>query len=196
VAVLRTYADEQYRADHGLLVIRDKRLADPDPATPELLTENAVEAQPGGTIAVAGAGWLWARTSSADDHHHVLLEAHDGVPPDDRSGWDDVTETPYLSDGGTVELGWLLGEGGEGSLPLGPPGLYRARASCRRERDDEGDTWRLQFWPVHAVPEPPRWLARGEPAAGDQGSGWEEVLDYDVSTLRGAEAPAQHRRRC
>ena len=42
------------------------------------------------------------------------------------------------------------------------------------------------------VPEPPRWLARGEPAAGDQGSGWEEVLDYDVCTvLWGAQLAAE-----
>jgi len=42
--------------------------------------------------------------------------------------------------------------------------------------------WRLQFWPAHGIPEPARWLARVEPAAGEQGSGWEDVLDYDVCT--------------
>lgn len=194
MALLRTYTDNEYWADHGILVIRDEVRGDPDPAPAELLTESAVDAQPCGTIAVAGSGWLWARTSSADDEHHVRLEAHDSAPPDDRSGWDDMVETPYHSGSGTVQLGWLTGEGGEGSLPLGPPGLYRVRASCRRERADEGDTWRLQFWLVQGILEPPRWLARGDPAAGSQSSGWEEVLDYDVRTvLWGAQfAAAEH----
>lgn len=190
---MRTYADEEYWADHGILVIRDEWHSEPDRAPAELLTEGAVGAQPGGTIAVAGSGWLWA-SSSGDDDHHVRLEAHDSVPPDDRSGWDEVAETPYHSGSGTVQLGWLTAEGDAGSLLLGPPGLYRVRASCRRGRADEGATWRLQFWPVPGIAEPPRWLARGDAAAGDQGSGWEEVLDYDTRTvLWGAQfAAAEH----
>jgi hypothetical protein len=201
VVLLRSYADDGYWADHGTLVVRDAILAvcdglraDPGLVPAQMLAENAVGAQPGGTIAMAGAGWLYARTSSIDADHHVLLEAHDQAPPDDRSGWDEVTESPYRCDSGTVELGWMLADGGEGSLLLGRPGLYRVRASCRRERDGEGDTWRLQFWPARGIPEPPRWLARIVAAAGEQGSGWEDVFCYDVCTvLWGAQfAAADH----
>lgn len=180
---LRLYADERYWADSGILVIRDEVIGDPDPALGELFAEGAIGSQPGGTIATAGSGWLWARTSGADGDHHVRLESHDGVPPDDRSGWDDVVETPYHSGSGAAQLGWLTAEGGEGSLLLGPPGLYRVRASCCRGSADEGDTWRLQFWPVTGISEPPRWLARSNPAAQDESSDWEQVLDYDIRTV-------------
>ena len=140
VILLRSLADEDYWADHGLPVIRDEATDDPGPELEELLEENATDAQPGGTIATAGFGWLWAKTSGADDEHHVRLDVHGNVPPDDQSSWPDVVETPYRSDGGIVRLGWMTADGGEDPLLLGPPGLYRVRASCRRERDDERDS--------------------------------------------------------
>src|SRR4029077_538072 len=90
VTLQRSFADEDYWADHGLLVIRDEVSDDPDPELEALLTENATDAQPGGTIATAGFGWLWAKTGGADGEHHVRLDVHDGVPPDDQSSWPDV----------------------------------------------------------------------------------------------------------
>jgi hypothetical protein len=134
VILLRSLADEDYWADHGLPVIRDEATDDPGPELEELLEENATDAQPGGTIATAGFGWLWAKTSGADDEHHVRLDVHDNVPPDDQSSWPDVVETPYRSDGGIVRLGWMTADGGEDPLLLGPPGCtafaLRADASA------------------------------------------------------------------
>jgi Family of unknown function (DUF6042) len=188
MALLREHTADEYWADHGILVVRSQGEGDENAG---ILGEGATGTQPGGTIAHAGAGWLWARTSSGDREHVVMLEAHDGPPPDDPAGWDDLMETPFLSDSTTVALGLLTGgDYDEHTLLLGRPGYYRVRVSCLRQPDEagdtgdteepEGDTWRLQFWPAPGDPEPPRWLARGEPAVSEFSYEWDEVLDPEI----------------
>lgn len=200
MALLRTYETDEYWAEYGVLVVRDQG-GDADYESTGLLAEHATESQPGGTIATAGAGWLWARASSLDGDHEVRLEAHDSPPPDDPDAladWDDVVETPYLSLSGTVGLSWLTGgDSDEHTLQLGPEGHYRVRVCCRRQPpppdprdtsgDDvpEGDTWRLQFWPTPGGPQPPRWLARAPVVIDDSPSwaDWTGTLDPHVSSV-------------
>jgi Family of unknown function (DUF6042) len=202
MALLREHTAAEYWADHGILVIRD-RDGELDFETAGLLWEGATDAQPGGTIAHAGAGWLWASTSSADAEHEVRLELHDGPPPDDRAEWDDVMETPYLSLGGTVGLSVMTGgDWDEDTLLVGPPGRYRVRVSCRRQPDTEnrgdeehwpGDTWRLQFWAAPGDDEPPRWLARSTPAVPDELPLFDQMA-FDpevVNVLDGAQIAAR-----
>jgi hypothetical protein len=195
MALIREHTAEDQWADHGVLVIRDR---DGDPGDEGeyedlgLFGENAIDTQPGGTIAHAGAGWLWA--SSSDGEHEVRLEAHDSPPPYNRADsddWDDVLETPYRSLSGTVGLALLTGgDWDEHSLVAGSAGLYRVRVCCRRGAADCGaedggydQTWRLQFWPAQGDAEPPRWLARGRPPIGDGSAVWSLVLDSVVNDV-------------
>ncbi len=64
----------------------------------------------------------------------------------------------------------------------GSPGWYRVRVS-RRPAEDDGDVWRLQFWPEAGTPEPPRWLARSRAATRRSRSGWDDVLGYEAVEL-------------
>jgi hypothetical protein len=219
--------DDEYRADHGILVACDSRGDDPsegDPdegggpgpgpgIDPELLEVFALQAQPGGTVAHAGAGWLWGRVNDMDAYHVVRLEAHDGPPADDRGDWDEVLETPYWSGTGTVQLAFLTGgwDPDAAALSIGGPGRFRVRVSCVRDPSlpgtdeyrsvprrtppgfpgpgtvttdgadagfDEGDIWRLQFWPAPGDLEPPRWLVRTESLTGDAGDGTGDDDDF------------------
>ncbi len=185
MVLLREHTATEYWADHSVLVLRDQGGGDYE--VEELLGESATGAQPGGTIATAGAGWLWANASGQDADHEVRLEAHDSEPPDDAADWDDVMETPYLSPGGSVAPAALLGgDYEEHTLTLGPPGRYRVRVSCRRQAGrpptDEtppGDTWRLQFWPAAGDREPPCWLARSVPAVTEWEPEWASDFALD-----------------
>jgi hypothetical protein len=179
--LLNSLQDDEYEADYGVLVVydlwgddADSREPDLGPGLdPELLELTEARVQPGGTVAHAGAGWLWARASGQDTYHVARLEAHDGPPADDHGDWDEVLETPYWSRTGAVQLGLLTGgpvpDGP--ALPIGRPGRYRVRVSGVRDHSspgsDEGDVWRLQFWPAPDDHEPPRWLARTEPLTVD-----------------------------
>jgi hypothetical protein len=202
MALLSACETDEYWTEYGVLVIRD-RGGDPDEESMGLLAEHATESQPGGTIAIAGAGWLWGRATDMDGENEVRLEAHDSAPPDAAgavAGWDDVVETPYLSFSGTVGLSILTGgDNDDDTLQLGPAGQYRVRV-CRRTRppapdprdaagDDAadfvaGDTWLLQFWPATGSPQPPRWLVRA-PVVIDESPGWDygSTLDPHVSSV-------------
>ena len=140
--------DDEYWADHGILVAYDgpgdeTGEGDPDRDNPdlgpgidpELLELSALQVQPGGTVAHAGLGWLWGRVNDMDAYHIVRLEAHDGPPADDRGDWDEVLETPYWSGTGRVELAILTGgwDPDAAALPIGSPGRYRVRVSCVRD---------------------------------------------------------------
>jgi hypothetical protein len=205
--LLNSLQEDEYWADHGILVANDGRGGDDQTGEgypglapgidPELLEVTALQVQPGGTVAHAGAGWLWGRASSAGLYNVVRLESHEGQPVDDRSDWDEVMETPYLSGAGTVQLALLTGgwDPDAAELSIGRPGRYRVRVSCVRDPNqpwtdeyrsvprrtppgfpgpgtaapdgedgvfDEGDVWRLQFWPAPDDLEPPRWLLRTE----------------------------------
>jgi hypothetical protein len=183
---MRIIAVEDHWPEYGTIVVRDTHGVDPAsrsvPGLP-LLAEDAVDAQPGGTIAKAGDGWLQA--SARDTRHHVRLEAHNGPPPLDDA-WHDVVETPYHANTGAVMLTTVLhGDPYEDHpLKLGVPGMYRVRVSCRRTPPDvpgfeasEGDSWRMQFWSTPGRPRPPRWLARSRPAVPPPAcTGWRDVL--------------------
>ncbi|GAA4976265.1 hypothetical protein GCM10023334_102580 [Nonomuraea thailandensis] len=182
---VRIIAVEDHWPEYGTIVVRDTHGVDPAsrsrPGLP-LLDEQAVDAQPGGTIAKAGDGWLQA--SARDARHHVRLEAHHGPPPLDDV-WHDVVETPYYANTGSVMLTTVLyGENyADRPLRLGAPGMYRVRVSCRRTPPEipgfeasEGDLWRMQFWAAPEPPQPPRWLARSRPAVQSGRTGWEAVL--------------------
>jgi hypothetical protein len=199
MALLREYSTDEYWAEYAVLVIRDLGGDSDDYEGAGLLAEQATGTQPGGTIAMAGAGWLWARATSMDGDNEVRLEAHDSVPADDPGGladWDDVVETPYLSFSGTVALSLLTaGVDYQHALQLGPKGHYRVRVCCRRQPDTQdagseqdtaqsraGDIWRLQFWPAPGGPEPPRWLARA-PVVIDESPAWDGTLDPHLSSV-------------
>jgi hypothetical protein len=208
--LLRSLADDEYWSEYGVMVVLDdpgddndaEEVLDPGLGLDSgLLTVFATDSQPGGTVAQAGAGWLWGRVGWMDSYHVVRLEAHDAPPADDRGDWEEVVETPYWSHSGTVVFSTLTGgyDAEADVLELGPPGLYRVRVSCARDfsqsradeyrplrktppgfarpvstergavqagQDDddgtfeEGDIWRLQFWPSPEDAGPPRWLAR------------------------------------
>src|SRR6266511_1243407 len=183
MALLRTFENDEYLPEFGTVVLRDT--FDPDaraalPPVGEMLGELATDALPGGSIARAGAGWLQA--SAGDGYHVVRLEAHDRAPADDRGAWEDVVETPYRSSIGSVGLAHMTSGPWNADLDLGGPGVYRVRVA-RRPAAEDGDVWRLQFWPTPAAVEPPRWLARHRPATRGGRSGWDEVLGYEATEL-------------
>ncbi|HEX5293398.1 MAG TPA: hypothetical protein VFX25_31375 [Streptosporangiaceae bacterium] len=189
--LLSSLADDGYLALDGVLVVTDGPGVDAGGAgaseagasgpglDADLLAEAALVMQPGGTVAQAGAGWLWGRAGQADSYHVVRLEAHDAAPHDDLGDWAEVLETPYWSFSGTAGLSMLAGAWDDEAeaVVLGGPGPYRVRVSCVRdfggdsgdsggdaeaESTEAGDSWRLQFWPAPGEIEPPRWLARRE----------------------------------
>src|SRR6266511_3751229 len=183
MALLRTFENDEYLPEFGTVVLRDT--FDPDaraalPPVGEMLGELATDALPGGSIARAGAGWLQA--SAGDGYHVVRLEAHDRAPADDRGAWEDVVETPYRSSIGSVGLAHMTSGPWNADIDLGGPGVYRVRVA-RRPAAEDGDVWRLQFWPTPAAVEPPRWLARHRPATRGGRSGWDEVLGYEATEL-------------
>lgn len=194
MTLLRAQADDEYWAEYTTLVVRDcGPAADREPpVSTEFLAEDAVDAQPGGTIVRAGAGWLQASVTDQEPYHWVRLEVHDGSPPDDHADWDDVAETPYLSGTGSVTLALLTGSEDGSPFSLGPPGRYRVRASCRRGDNEQGDTWRLQFWLCPAPVQPPRWLVRSRPATEPAEFGWSALLGHDLALiLDGAQRAAE-----
>jgi hypothetical protein len=140
--------DDEYRADHGILVVCDSQgddadedcpdQGDPSPGPgidPEPLGLFALQVQPGGTVAHAGLGWLRGRVNDMDAYHIVRLETHDRPPADDRGDWDEVLETPYWSGTGAVQIATLTGgwDPDAAALPIGRPGRYRVRVSCVRD---------------------------------------------------------------
>ena len=142
--LLRSLADDEYWSEYGVMVVVDGPGGDDDAEEPldpgpgldgELLTMFATDSQPGGTVAHAGAGWVWGRVGWMDSYHVVRLEAHDAPPADDRGDWEEVVETPYWSHSGTVVFSTLTGgwDAEADALELGPPGRYRVRVSCVRD---------------------------------------------------------------
>ncbi|GAA2572974.1 DUF6042 family protein [Actinomadura fulvescens] len=185
MSLLRVHETDDYWPEYSTLMIRDHWDHDLEvESRPELeaLSEFLDHAQPCGSVARAGDGWLRAGARDAD--RQVRLEVHDQAPPDDLSDWDDVVETPYHCGVGSVVLDTVIpGDGYDHPLELGPPGFYRARVSrkCTPSQvpgfqAEEGDIWRVQFWPAPGAPQPPRWLARSEPALADDGDGWADIL--------------------
>lgn len=155
------FIDDEYLPEYGILVLRDAYRGGEDPEPPEggeQLNDGALDLLAGGTVAGAGFGWLHGNAS--DGYHRVILESHDAAPPPERAPWTDVVETGYLSPSGFVGLTLLTGASIDEGLDLGGPGDFRVRVS-RRNAEDEGLLWRLQFW--RAAPEPPRWLVRSRP---------------------------------
>ncbi|MEV6410683.1 DUF6042 family protein [Kribbella sp. NPDC051718] len=190
MAVLGTFEDDDYLPESGTLTVRDTYSGYVEYGNAGLLEQYATDAQPCGTIARTGAGWL--ETASGDLTCHVRIQVHDAPPNlDEPLEWGDLVELPYRSASGVVGLTTVTGSWPEEHLQLGAPGSYRVRIA-RQElprpsaTDEEGDLigpwslWQLDFWPV-AEEEPPRWLRRSEPAvlAGDQG--WEFLLGYAAS---------------
>jgi hypothetical protein len=175
---LGLFDEDDYLPEFGTLVVRDIWVREPAPPVPDLLDEYATDAQPSGTIARAGNGWL--EGAAGDRSQRVRLEYHDEPPADDHGGWDDVVETPYRSRTGAVCLTTVTGAGERADLTLGGPGTYRVRVT-RRYDEEQGDRWRLRFWP--AEPEPPRWLARRDPVVRQGDSGWQDVLGFAAEEL-------------
>jgi hypothetical protein len=178
VALLGAVADDEYQPEFSTLVVRDAGWGS-FPAGEELLGEDGYAHISSGTIACAGNGWLWA--GIGDECHRVRLEAHDRRPIDDASVWSDVLETPYGSATGAVELTSMTGRPNAPTVELGRPGRYRVRVS-RRPADDEGDVWRLQFWP-DAGTAPAQWLARSRPAVLGHHDERYSSLAADVTTV-------------
>lgn len=174
--------DDEYLAEGGVLVAADGDGGEggdgqPGPGLgpgidPGLLHVSALQLRSRGTVAQAGAGWLWGRATQEEAYQVARLEAHDGPPAGDQGEWEEVLETPYWSRTGRVQLEALAGgpEPEPETLAIGPPGRYRVRVSCVRgagpKGSDEGDVWRLQFWPAPDDREPPRWLLRTETLTG------------------------------
>jgi hypothetical protein len=167
VGVLRSVEEDEYQPVYSLLVVRDVGRRVQPRSVGELLEEHATNVKSCGSIARAGDGWLEAAASS--EYQAVRLEAHDSPPAADHGDWADVVETPYASMG-EVGLMLLTWSPVANPLELGPSGLYRVRVARRPAREGEGDVWRLQFWPVAAPPEAPRWFVRSQPFLGKPGS--------------------------
>ncbi|MER6816674.1 hypothetical protein ABT299_46090 [Spirillospora sp. NPDC000708] len=120
----------------------------------DVLDEHAFAGFLKGDLAGAGNGWIHATTA---DLNHVVLEAHDALPPHAR--WDgDVMESPFLTTGDHVDLTQVIAESPMQGVRLGPPGLYRVR--IHRKRLGDHWEWLLQFWPADDVLDPPRRLSR------------------------------------
>lgn len=177
--MLRSIVDDEYLPEFSTLVVRDDRVDD-GPDVPNALTEHGCETDPGGTIAVAGAGWLNA--AAGGTYQEVRLEAHDVAPREDLDGWLDVVESPYLSTAGSIGLSYVTYDNPSGErLQLGAPGAYRVRVG-RRPHPESGDNWRLQFWPDPDV-QLPRWLMRTRPVLAPAPDHWSSVLDFVVTEL-------------
>jgi hypothetical protein len=189
--LLGSLQDDEYWADHGILVACDGPGDDPgenDPGEgeggsgpgpgidPELLEVSSLQVQPGGTVAHAGAGWLWGRVNDMDAYHVVRLETHDRPPADDRGDWEEVLETPYWSGTGAVQLATLTGgwDPDAAVLPIGPPGRYRVRVSCVRDPSPPGtDEYRsMPHRTPPGFPSPGTVTEDGEDAGFGQGDIW------------------------
>ena len=192
MALLSTYADDEYLPEFGTLMVRDHWdqgvvvVPQPDGEPPR---EYPQDTQPTGTLTRSGDGWL--EGSAGDGYLIVRLEAHSSEPPDDRLEWTDVAETPYYSGVGAVGLTYVTGGTVARSLELGGPGRYAVRVSRRAARADEladpdvadpGDLWRLQFWPDRCAALP-RWLRRGRPATRAGDPGWSSLLRGNAMEL-------------
>ncbi|QFZ20382.1 DUF6042 family protein [Saccharothrix syringae] len=175
------YEDGDYWPEFGTLTVRDTWVGDVGDGPFEQHTSRV---QPCGTIVRTGYGWLEA--AAGDGPVVVRLESHDGAPPEETAGWEDVVEIPYRSRSGVVGLTWVTGGPGEEHLRLAGPGLYRVRV-CAGPSADEGmeAVWRLCFWPVAEV-EPPRWSARALPAVPAGDGGWRYLFGYHVTDLLAA----------
>ena len=177
--LLGSLADDEYWSEYGVMVVVDGPGGDYDGGDAvgpglgfdhELLMVSGMELQPGGTVAHAGAGWLWGRAGWIDSYHVVRLEAHDAPPADDRGDWDEVLETPYWSHSGTVVFSTLTGgwDAEASALELGSPGLYRVRVSCVRDFSaSRADEWR----PLRKTPPGFARPASSSARAGETGHG-------------------------
>jgi hypothetical protein len=189
MALLQMVDRDDYTPEFGTLVVRDTPwdeteddgLWDEPEDDTAPLAEHAADAQPCGTIARAGYGWLEA--AAGDGGHTVRLEQHDSAPLAESAGWDVMVETPYgvVADG--VGLTDVTGGGPISADLVLSAGLYRVRvARARSENHDY--TWLLQFWPA-ADPEPPRWLLRERPPVTGGITGWSELFGYPAQELLG-----------
>ena len=179
MALIRVFEDREYLPEYSTLMIRDTGRRGPARVrVDDLLSELAVDTQPC-SIARAGDGWIDG--GAGDGYQEVRLELHDAPPPPESDDWSDVVETPFAT-GGTVGL--CMATGGEEEqdpFRLGEPGLYRLRF-CRRPAAD-GDRYLLQFWPVTAPPQPPRWIARSSPLLPEDDWQHQYRFEYAVSDL-------------
>ncbi|MBG0565853.1 hypothetical protein [Actinoplanes aureus] len=189
MTVVREFENDDYLPEYGLIVLRDPSPGD-DLQPPR---ESGDGEEPTGTFAAAGRGWLTCR--AGDGHHVVRLELHDGPPPADQAGFDDVVETPYAAGSGGLSLTYLTGGAGPVDLDLDGAGRFRVRVSRRRRDtpDGAGDRWLLRFWP-EPVPAPPAWLVRSRPAVGPGYTGWQSELQYEPMELAGVVAAAARER--
>ncbi|WP_328329915.1 DUF6042 family protein [Kribbella sp. NBC_00382] len=190
MAVLGTFEDDDYLPEFGTLTVRDAYSGYTEYVDAGLLEQHATDAQPCGTIARTGAGWLEA--ASGDLPCLVGIRVHDSPAGDgELVEWVDVVELPYRSATGVVGLTAATGSWPEEHLQLGRPGQYRVRVAHQElpqpsatdeagERIGPWSLWQLDYWPVTEV-EPPRWLRRSKPAvpAGDQG--WGYLLGYEAA---------------
>jgi hypothetical protein len=192
MAVLGTFEDDDYLPEFGTLTVRDANSEYVEYGDGGLLEQHATDAQPCGTIARTGFGWLEA--ASGDLPCLVRFRVHDGPPEEAESAeWVDLVELPYRSASGVLGLTTVTSAAPEEHLQLGAPGSYRIRLAHQdlprpTELDEAGEpvgpwsSWRLDYWPVAEV-EPPRWLRRSQPAvpAGDQG--WGYLLGYAAAEV-------------
>ncbi|WP_173081035.1 hypothetical protein [Phytohabitans rumicis] len=179
MTLLRGFEDNEYWPEYGTFLVRDSVPHETvRPRVDPLLAEYAVDSQPCGSVARGGDGWLDG--TATDRHHAVRLELHDGPPGPDAGDWAEVVETPMVS-GGAVGLTMVTGGPGRDPFRLGGPGLYRVRFA--RRLADEGDEYRLQFWPVDAPPEPPRWVKRSAALVEKGNPGWREALGSPAMDL-------------
>jgi len=163
LTLLRSFEDHEYWPEYGTFLLRDATPRGPARVrVGDLLGEYAVDAAPCGSVARAGDGWLDG--PATDQYHAVRLEVHDSPPEPDPADWAEMLETP-MATGGTIGLAMVTGGCGRDQFRLGEPGIYRVRFS--RRPAVEGDSYRLQFWPVDGPPDPPRWIARSHPLAED-----------------------------
>ncbi|GAA0951580.1 hypothetical protein GCM10009554_53250 [Kribbella koreensis] len=190
MAVLGTFEDDDYLPEFGTLTVRDAASGHVEYVDAGLLEQYATEAQPCGTIARAGAGWLEA--ASGDLPCHVRIQVHDSPPNlDEPLEWVELVELPYRSASGVIGLTSVTGSWPEEHLPLGAPGPYRVRVAHQElprptATDEAGEPigpwslWQLDFWPVAEV-EPPRWLRRSKPAVPAGDPGWGYLLGYEAA---------------
>lgn len=165
------YEDDDHWPEFGTLTVRDTRMPEEGQG---LFDQHALDAQPCGTIARSGCGWL--EVGAGDGPLVVRLELHDAAPADDIAAWEDAVDVPYRCLSGVVGLTYVTGGPGDEHLRLPGPGDYRVRTTR------SADTWSLRFWPV-AEPEAPQWFARSLPAVPQGDSGWSELFGHYATDL-------------
>lgn len=185
------HEDDEYWPEFGTLTIRDDGCPFDGP-----LSQHESKAQPCGTIARTGNGWL--EGSSPNGPYVVRVELHPAAPPD-TGDWPDAVELPFLSPSGSIGLGYVTGGFTGDLLPLAGPGAYRVQVTRRPldaapvDDDDEPapiGQWLLRFW--QAPVEPPRWLRRSAPAPGRADPGWHAFFPSDVQNLAWATYAVQY----